>query len=226
MMLFLATGTRPDIAHAISEAAKKVEKPTKEDWNTLMLIACYLQGTKDLGLVYKADENRELYGYSDTNWGNGSLDARSTTGYVFMLAGGAIAWKSQQQGKIAMATQEVETYTFVEVVEDGLWLLDLLHHIGHEQKTVTIRCDNNACITLMENGKINKRNRTIIMHCCKILEHCWETKEIRAEYVNTQQQAADLFTKGLPWPQFERCRELMGMTNTSQGGVLESHVRV
>lgn len=35
-------------------------------------------------------------GYSDANWTLNSKDLRATTGHVFTLSGGAIAWKSSK----------------------------------------------------------------------------------------------------------------------------------
>ena len=45
-------------------------------------------------LVYKRLDNLEVVGDSDSNFGDCSDDHKSTAGYIFMLAGGAISWKS------------------------------------------------------------------------------------------------------------------------------------
>ena len=47
-------------------------------------------------LTYKISEQLEIFGYSDSNYG-GCLDSlKSTSGFVFMLANGAISWKSEK----------------------------------------------------------------------------------------------------------------------------------
>ena len=54
----------------------------------------YLQQTKDYMLVYRKMENLEELGYTDLDFAGCSDDLKSTSGYIFMMAGGAISWKS------------------------------------------------------------------------------------------------------------------------------------
>ena len=44
--------------------------------------------------------------YSDANWITGSNDVKSTSGYVFILGGGVVSWKSSKQTCIARSTME------------------------------------------------------------------------------------------------------------------------
>ena len=68
----------------------------------------YLQGTKDYMLKYRRTNNLEVIGYSDSDYA-GCVDSRkSTSGYIFMLAGGAVSWRSVKQTLTATSTMEVE----------------------------------------------------------------------------------------------------------------------
>ena len=49
-----------------------------------------------------------LEGYNDANWIFDLDEIKSTSGYVFTLGGGAIAWKSSKQTLIATSTMESE----------------------------------------------------------------------------------------------------------------------
>ncbi|KAL6335107.1 hypothetical protein AAG906_026487 [Vitis piasezkii] len=52
----------------------------------------YLQRTKDYMLTYRRSNHLEIVGYSDSDFA-GCLDSRrSTSGYIFMLAGGVVSW--------------------------------------------------------------------------------------------------------------------------------------
>ena len=54
----------------------------------------YLQGTKDHMLTYRRSDHLDVIGYSDSDYA-GCVDTRkSTFEYLFLLAGGAISWKS------------------------------------------------------------------------------------------------------------------------------------
>ena len=44
--------------------------------------------------MYRQTDNLEIIGYSDSNF-DGCVDSRkSTSGYIFMFAGGAVLWRS------------------------------------------------------------------------------------------------------------------------------------
>ena len=51
----------------------------------------YLQSTKGLMLTYRRSDSLEIEGYSDSNFAVDIDDRKSTSGYVFTLAGGAIS---------------------------------------------------------------------------------------------------------------------------------------
>jgi hypothetical protein len=61
----------------------------------------YVQGTKDLMLTYRRSNPLEIKGYSDADYAGDKDDRKSTTGYVFTLAGGAISWRSCKQMIVA-----------------------------------------------------------------------------------------------------------------------------
>ena len=52
----------------------------------------YLKRTKDMFLVYGADEELVVNGYIDASFDTGPDDSRSQTGYLFILNGGAVSW--------------------------------------------------------------------------------------------------------------------------------------
>jgi hypothetical protein len=68
----------------------------------------YLQGTKGYSLTFKHTDSLEVFGYTDSDFA-GCVDSRkSTSGYIFILAGGAISWKSSKQTIVATSTMEAE----------------------------------------------------------------------------------------------------------------------
>ena len=68
----------------------------------------YLQRTKDYMLVYRKMENLEVLGYTDSDFAGCSNDLKSTSGYIFMMAGGVISWKSVKQTLRASSTMQAE----------------------------------------------------------------------------------------------------------------------
>ena len=45
-------------------------------------------------LTYRRTDTLEVVGFSDSNYAGYVVDKKSTSGYIFMMAKGAVSWKS------------------------------------------------------------------------------------------------------------------------------------
>jgi hypothetical protein len=63
----------------------------------VMKVLRYLQGTKGVMLTYRRSDSLHIEGYSNSDFAGNVDDRKSTSGYVFTLAGGAISRKSSKQ---------------------------------------------------------------------------------------------------------------------------------
>ena len=130
----------------------------------------YLKWTQHYALHYNK-YHVVIEGYSDANWITGSNDVKSTSGYVFILGGGAVSWKSSKQTCIARSTMESEFIALDKAGEEAEWLRNFLVDIPFWPKPVgpiSIYCDSQAAIgragRVMYNGKyrhIRRRHNTI-----------------------------------------------------------------
>ena len=66
----------------------------------------YLQITIDLILTYKRSDHLKVTGYFNSDFVGWLYSKRSTFGYVFMLAGGVVSWKSVKKSFITTSTME------------------------------------------------------------------------------------------------------------------------
>ena len=84
----------------------------------------YLKQTKNAMFTYGGKEaevkNTKLNFFCDADWGNGS-DQKSISGYVTIIAGGAVTWGSNKQVTIALSTAEVEYITTMHTTKQVLW---------------------------------------------------------------------------------------------------------
>ncbi|KAE8718737.1 hypothetical protein F3Y22_tig00109992pilonHSYRG00051 [Hibiscus syriacus] len=88
-LMFAMICTRPDIAQAVGVVSRYMVNPGKEHWNTVKRILRYIKGTSNVALCY-GGSNLLINGYVDSDYA-GDLDkSKSTTGYVFKVAGGAM----------------------------------------------------------------------------------------------------------------------------------------
>jgi len=64
--------------------------PGMEHWKATKKVMRYLQGTKDHMLTYRMSDQLEVIEYSNSVFAGGVDTRKSTLGFVFLLARGAI----------------------------------------------------------------------------------------------------------------------------------------
>ena len=106
--MYVQTCTRPYISFTIGMLDRYQSNLGMDHWKAAKKILRYLQGTKDYMLTYKRSNHLEVIGYSDSDYANCADSRKYTLCYIFLLAGGAISWKSGKQTIIATSTMEVE----------------------------------------------------------------------------------------------------------------------
>ena len=85
-----------------------------DHWKATKRVMRYLKRTKDFMLTYRRSNNLEIIRYFDSDFAKCQDSKRSTSGYVFMLAGGVISWRSSKQTLMASSTMVVEFIVFYE----------------------------------------------------------------------------------------------------------------
>ncbi len=119
-LLYLSVCTRPDIAQAVGALARYMAAPIVAHWEATLRVVRYLVGTVDYGLTFGGN-SETLVGYCDADYA-GDLDSRrSTTGYVFLMFGGAVSWSSRLQPMVAVLTVEAEYLSAGQAVKEVLW---------------------------------------------------------------------------------------------------------
>jgi hypothetical protein len=199
---YAAMVTRPDIATAVGIVARYVQKPGNPHWAALKRIFRYLRGTIDFGLVYNLDNkvNMEIVldAYSDADWAGDCADRKSTTGYVMLLAGAAVSWRSGKHRCIAQSTCEAELIAANEATKELVWLRRLLEELGFDQsKPVTLRMDNNGARQLANNRMISQWSKHIDIRYHYIRDII-ESNQLMLEHIASENDIADIFTKSLP----------------------------
>jgi len=107
--------TRPDIAYITGILGRYLSNPGIDHWKAAKRVLRYLQRTKDYMLTYRSLANLEIIGYSDSDFAGCQDTMKSTSGYIYMLAGGAVSWKSAKQSLIASSTMAAEFIACYEV---------------------------------------------------------------------------------------------------------------
>jgi len=113
-LMYAQVCTRPNIAFVVGMLRRYQSNPRIENWTVAKKVLRYLQGTKDYKLIYQRSDNLEVVDYSDSNFA-GCVDFRRLTSrYIFMMANGAISWRSAKQSLVVTSTMEAEFISLFE----------------------------------------------------------------------------------------------------------------
>ena len=215
---FISVCTRPDISYELSRCAQFCENPGQQHWTRVKRILRYLQGSKERKLVYELPSSSiptfEPIGYSDSDWAGCPDSRRSTTGFIFTLAGAPVTWSSKQQKTVALSSTEAEYMSASDSAKDAKWIRQLLHDLGYECLTPTpIMVDNQGAIHLSKNPGHHQRTKHIdIKYHFIRQEH--ENGVIELKYLPTQEQPADMMTKTLVGSKLESCCRRLNLVDT------------
>lgn len=89
--------TRPDIAFAVNQAARKSENPTVSDWNKVVNIMKYLNSTINYKIIING--SLKITAFADSDFASDKNDSKSTSGYIILMGSSPIVWlrKSKKQ---------------------------------------------------------------------------------------------------------------------------------
>jgi len=171
-----------------------------DHWKAAKKVLRYLQGTKDHMLTYKRSNHLDVIGYTDSDF-VGCVDTRkSTFGYVYLLARGAISWKSAKQSVIVASTMEAEFVACFEATVQANWLRNFISGLGIVDsiaKPLKIYCDNSAKVFFSKNDEYSKGAKHMELKYFAVKEEVQKHK-VSIEHINIDLMIADPLTKGLP----------------------------
>ena len=204
--------TRPDIAFSVSQLSQFNAKPSRSHQRGVQRIFQYLQATQDYGITYYGNDDFILKGYSDAD--HGALeDRRSTSAYVFTLAGGAISWMSKKQPTVALSSTEAEYIALTQAVKESMWIQRFLKEIGRYdgvKDANVIYEDNQGAIALANNPEFHARTKHIDIQYHYVREKV-QSGEIDLVYCPTAEMVADQLTKALSPMRHQYLIEKMGI---------------
>ena len=196
-------GTRPDIAFAVSNLSKYVSNPGIIHWKAALHCLLYLKGTIDKCITYKAIYTNPLtlVSFTDSDWAGCHDTRRSHSGGVIFLGGGPISWISQQQINCALSSAEAELNALVLNTKEVLWLRRILDNLSLPQREpTTLYGDNTSSMLIAKEQRINKNTKHIELYFHFIKEEIQQFHSIQLRYIDTKQNIADIFTKGIIGP--------------------------
>src|SRR4051812_21688763 len=197
-LMYLMSCTRPDIAYTVGKLSRYTSNPGSNHWKAITRVLRYLRYARGYGLHYTRYPI-VVEGYSDANWISDMKDSKSTSGFVFILGGAAVSWKSSKQTVIARSTMESEFIALDKCVEEAEWLRQFLQDIPNWTKPVPaicIHCDSQSAIGRAQSNMYNGKSRHIRRRH-NTIRQLLSTGVITIDYVKSKDNIADPLTKGL-----------------------------
>ena len=230
-LLYIANGTRPDVAAAVGICAQFCANPGKKHWEAALLILKYLRDTREMGIVFGRPQPgipyAPLIGYADASWGDNPDDRSSRTGIMLWSWGGPIEWSSKKQRAIALSSTEAEYMAAASAVQSVVWGRRLFEEFGYtdlgildsnavateeEQqghRPTVIFEDNTGCISWSKNpGTDHQRSKHIDLKY-HYIQSMVKKGVVKMVYCPTAEMMADILTKYLPAPRFTYLRDKM-----------------
>jgi hypothetical protein len=227
MLQYLQAHSRPDITFAVSSAARFIHCPRRSHEKGLERIGQYLKGTINEGLILKPTGRFDIDCYVDADFAGlwpyeDKLDpccVKSRTGYVICISGCPVIWISKLQDLICLSTMEAEYNALSASMRDVLPIQELLRTIGKaiglNEETLTtfkttIHEDNTGAWTLarLEPGRVTPRSKHYAIKLHWFRSHL-KPNQVEVSKISTDEQKADILTKGLRTEPFQKIRKLL-----------------
>jgi ATP-binding cassette subfamily B (MDR/TAP) protein 1 len=207
-LIYAMVATRPDIAFAVGVVSRYMANPGKKHWEAVKGIMRYLKGTKDLCICF-GKQKASVVGFTDADYAGHADCRKSTSGYVFTFTGGAVSWISRLQKCVALSTTEAEYVAATEACKEALWLSYLVRDLGITELPI-LHCDSQSAIMLARNPVFHAKTKHIEVKY-HFIRDVLDSKNIELVKVHTNNNPADLLTKGLSAERFAHCRQMMGV---------------
>lgn len=212
-LIYLVSYTRRDLAFTIRRQSQYLEKSRKHHWLAVKRALRYLWSTRDHGIVFDGALGQEIVGYSNSDYAGCTAQRKSTSGYMFLVAGGAVSWKSKKQTVVATSSCGAEYVASCMDAKEAIWLSRLVADLCGETRAnaVEIRVDNNGAKDLALNATINERTKHIDVQYHFVSQFNQDGK-IKLERCGTTDQVADPLTIPLDKQLNEKLCKMQGLT--------------
>jgi hypothetical protein len=213
-LMYLAVGTRPDIAFAVGALSRFNANPGRVHWKQVQHVFKYLAGTRDLMLCYgPGQDSTSLQIYSDADYAGDVDSARSTSGHTVFIGKCLVNWSSKRQSVVAKSTTEAEYIAANEAGSDGVWFRNFTSELGYPPSGPTpLWLDNQSAIRVGKNPEHHSRMRHLLPKYHWLREQV-EDKVFSLDYVPTSSMRADGLTKPLDTVAHQRVCSLLGLVS-------------
>ncbi|XP_021984649.1 uncharacterized mitochondrial protein AtMg00810-like [Helianthus annuus] len=191
--LMYLRASRPDIMYPTCLCARYQSSPRVSHIQVVKRIFRYLKGCPSTGLWYPQNNNFDLTGYSDSDFGHYKINAKSTTAGCQFFGTRLVTWQCKKQTTVALSTCEVEYVSASSCCSQIMWIQQQMRDFRLQFLDTPIYVDNKAAIDITKNPVQHLKTKHIeIRH--HFIRDCHEKRLIRIEKIHTDDQKAYILT--------------------------------
>jgi hypothetical protein len=184
---------RPDIMYSVKEICRDMAAPSIGSWKKLKRLGRYLIAKPRAVMKLHWQEcEKEIEGYSDSDWAGCRKTAKSTSGGVVMAGSHFLKGWSRTQHAVTMSSAEAELVGIVKTSAEVLGMISLARDLG-EEKRGSVWTDSAAALSITQRqgaGKIRHINVGMLW-----IQQKNKDEEIKYIKIKGEENPADLMTK-------------------------------
>ena len=117
---------------------------------------------------------------------------------------------SKKQNFVSLSTAEAEYIAVGNCCTQLLWMKKLLHDYGIPQETMCVFCDNTSVINLSKNPVQHSKSKHMEIRY-HFIRDLVEERVVCLEFIHTDNQNTNIFTKPLDGLRFESLHMTIGV---------------
>ncbi|KAL0561518.1 hypothetical protein IC582_001948 [Cucumis melo] len=161
--------------------------------------------------MFRKTNRKTIKAYTGLDWAGSIVDRKSTSGYFTFVWGNLVTWRSKKQSVEARSSAEAEYRAMSLGICEKIWLQKVLSDLHQGCETpLKLFCDNKAAISIANNSVQHDKTKQVEIDCHFIKERL-DNGSICILYIPSNQQVADVLTKGLLILHFNLCVSKLGL---------------
>ena len=175
--------------------------PGESHWVGVNQVFRYVIGTMRLRLYLGSGEGDladSFSGFVDADFA-GDSQFQLTSGHIFCLGIGAVAWQSKKQSITALSTADAEFIASAAAIQELLWFRQLISRLLRKAvlPPTVLHNDNAAALGSFFDDEYRPHSRHIGVKYYRARELVEDRSEVDMRYCSTGDMVADGLTKGL-----------------------------